>query len=224
MLTAEAVVEAAARVLARDGFDGLTLRAIADDLGVQAPALYWYFADKRALELALYVHLMEGFSFLPTGDDWRDQLRQGAQELRAFLHGVRDITRLDPQGLWVGPQALSQLETTLGVLRRAGFSARDAAYAVAMLFSFVFQWAGAEADFSTERAEFLASAASSPPDPAAYPNVTAVREFLLEWDPDASFSFRIDAMIAGLEARVRSDRAHGRRELPGRRAWESGTT
>ena len=69
MLTAEAVVEAAARVLARDGYDGLTMRAIADEIGVQAPALYWYFADKRALELALYAHLMEGFAFRLSGDN-----------------------------------------------------------------------------------------------------------------------------------------------------------
>src|SRR5437879_3333606 len=110
MLTPEAVVEAAARVLARDGYAGLTMRAIADDLGVQAPALYWYFADKRALELALYVRLMEGFTVRLSGDDWRDRLRQGAEQLRAYLRGLRDIVRLDPQGLWMGPNLLSQLE------------------------------------------------------------------------------------------------------------------
>lgn len=212
VLNAEAVVEAAARVLARSGYDGLTLRAIADDLGVQAPALYWYFADKRALELALFVRLMEGFTAeapageSPAGEDWRGQLRAGAQQLRAFLRGVRDITRLDPRGLWVGPNALEHLDATLGVLMSAGLSARDAAYAVSMLFSFVFQWASAEADFSAERAEFLASAAQAPPDPGRYPHVAQAREFLLRWDPDGSFAFRIEAMIAGLEAKIGSDR------------------
>jgi TetR/AcrR family tetracycline transcriptional repressor len=205
MLTPEAVVEAAARVLARDGYDSLTMRAIADELGVQAPALYWYFGDKRALELALFEHLMEGFTGRISGGDWRDQLRQGAQQLRAFLGGVRDITRLSPQGMWVGPNLLSQLEAVLGILKGAGLSPNDAAYAVNMLSSFVFQWAGAEADFTAERAEFLASAARAPPDPARYPNVSAAREFLLRWDPDGAFAFRLDAMIAGLEARIRSD-------------------
>ncbi|MFI4974484.1 MAG: TetR/AcrR family transcriptional regulator C-terminal domain-containing protein [Caulobacterales bacterium] len=206
MLTPEAVVEAAARVLARDGYAGLTMRAIADDLGVQAPALYWYFGDKRALELALFEHLMEGFSVSVSGDDWRDQLRRGAQQLRAYLGGLRDIVRLDPQGFWVGPNSLSQLDAVLGILTSAGLSPHDAANAVSMLNSFVFQWAGAEADFSAERAEFLTSAARVPPDPARYPNVAAAREFLLRWDPDGNFAFRLDAMIAGLMARIRSDR------------------
>ena len=102
---------------------------------------------------------------------------------------------------------LAQLEAALGLLRGAGLSPRDAAYAINMLSSFVFQWARAEADFSAEQAEFLASAANAPSDPARYPNVAASREFLLEWDPDRAFAFRLDVMIAGLEARIAHDRA-----------------
>jgi TetR/AcrR family transcriptional regulator, tetracycline repressor protein len=210
MLTREAVVEAAAQVLARDGYAGLTMRAIADALGVQAPAIYWYFSDKRTLELALYVHLMEGFTLRPAGGDWRDELRHGAQQLRAYLRGVRDITRLSPQGLWAGPDALSQVDETFGVLIAAGLSPRDTGYAVNMLVSFVFQWAAAEsaeADFDAQRAEFLASAATEPPNPARYPHVAAVRPFLMEWNPDAAFAFRLDTMIAGLEARIHTSGA-----------------
>ena len=205
MLTHQAVVEGAARVLARDGYAGLTMRTIADELGVQAPALYWYFGDKRALELALYIHLMEGFAFRLGVDDWREQLRQAAKQLRSYLRRIRDITRLSPQGLWVGANGLEQLEAGLGVLMGAGLSPHDTAYAVNMLVSFVFQWAAAEsaeADFAAQRAEFLASAATEPPDPARYPHVAAVRPFLMEWDPDAAFAFRLDTMIAGLEARI----------------------
>jgi TetR/AcrR family tetracycline transcriptional repressor len=207
MLTPEAVVEGAARVLARDGYDGLTMRAIADEIGVQAPALYWYFADKRALELALYAHLMESFAFRLSGDDRQRHARQAAQQLRDYYRRFRDITRLAPQGLWVGPNMLAQLEAALGLFREAGLSPRDAAYAVNMLSSFVFQWARAEADFSAERAEFLASAANAPSDPSRYPNVAASLEFLLEWDPDRAFAFRLDVMIEGLEARIAPDRA-----------------
>jgi TetR/AcrR family tetracycline transcriptional repressor len=205
MLTPEAVVEAAARVLARDGYAGLTMRAIADDLGVQAPALYWYFGDKQALERALYEHLMADFAIQFSGDHWRDYLRQAAQQLRVHLRGVRDVIRLAPQGFWLGPNSAPQLETTLRILRGAGLSAHDAAYACNMLYSFVTQWAAAEADFSGEQAEFLSAADSTPPDPARYPNLAEAREFFLRWDPDGHFAFRLGAMIAGLEARIGSD-------------------
>src|ERR1700733_8916035 len=85
LLTREAVLEAAARVMQRDGHAGLTMRAIADDLKVQAPALYWYVASKDELELLLYDHLMQGFSVSVSGDDWRDHIRQAAQQLRQHM-------------------------------------------------------------------------------------------------------------------------------------------
>lgn len=43
------VVDTALRLLNEVGLDGLTLRAIAKELNVQAPALYWHFKNKQAL-------------------------------------------------------------------------------------------------------------------------------------------------------------------------------
>jgi AcrR family transcriptional regulator len=47
------VTAAARRVLERDGRDGLTMRAVADELGIRAPSLYKHVAGKPAIELAL---------------------------------------------------------------------------------------------------------------------------------------------------------------------------
>ncbi|WP_250299528.1 TetR/AcrR family transcriptional regulator [Streptomyces sp. A 4/2] len=43
------VATTALRLLNEVGLDGLTLRAIAKELDVKAPALYWHFKDKQAL-------------------------------------------------------------------------------------------------------------------------------------------------------------------------------
>ncbi len=43
------VADTALRLLNEVGLDGLTLRAIAKELDVKAPALYWHFKDKQAL-------------------------------------------------------------------------------------------------------------------------------------------------------------------------------
>jgi TetR/AcrR family transcriptional regulator, tetracycline repressor protein len=45
-LTKAAIVQAALDLLDEAGTDGLTLRALASRLGVQAPALYWHVASK----------------------------------------------------------------------------------------------------------------------------------------------------------------------------------
>ena len=43
------VADTALRLLNEVGLEGLTLRAIARELNVKAPALYWHFKDKQAL-------------------------------------------------------------------------------------------------------------------------------------------------------------------------------
>ena len=44
-----AIVQAALDLLDETGMDGLTVRALASRLGVQAPALYWHVPSKQAL-------------------------------------------------------------------------------------------------------------------------------------------------------------------------------
>lgn len=47
------IVEAAREILESEGADGLSMRAIAERLGIRAPSLYKHFADKHAIEHAL---------------------------------------------------------------------------------------------------------------------------------------------------------------------------
>jgi len=49
----EELLEAAARVVSRDGHTGITLRAVAREAKVSAPAIYLQFADRETLVLAL---------------------------------------------------------------------------------------------------------------------------------------------------------------------------
>lgn len=48
-LTQEQIVEQAIALMDAEGTSGLTLRRLADRLGVEAPALYWHFPDKASL-------------------------------------------------------------------------------------------------------------------------------------------------------------------------------
>jgi AcrR family transcriptional regulator len=51
--TVNAVLEAAARILERDGFEGYTTNAIAERAGVSIGSLYQYFPGKDAITVAL---------------------------------------------------------------------------------------------------------------------------------------------------------------------------
>jgi AcrR family transcriptional regulator len=49
------IVEAARRILEREGESALTMRRLAADLGMKAPSLYKHFPDKESLELELII-------------------------------------------------------------------------------------------------------------------------------------------------------------------------
>lgn len=59
----ERIIEAAWAQIAREGAPALSLRAIARDLGIAAPSIYNYFADRDALVTAL---IMEAYESLGT--------------------------------------------------------------------------------------------------------------------------------------------------------------
>jgi AcrR family transcriptional regulator len=55
---ARQIVDVARRLLDSEGPDGLTMRRLADEVGIRAPSLYNHFPDKAALESALIEEAM----------------------------------------------------------------------------------------------------------------------------------------------------------------------
>ena len=53
------IIDAAGQLLERDGTEGLTMRAVAGELGIRAPSLYKHIADKRELEIAVVAAALE---------------------------------------------------------------------------------------------------------------------------------------------------------------------
>lgn len=205
-LTQEAVIEAAARVLEREGYAGLTMRAVATELKVQAPALYWYVASKEALELALYDHLMRDLVFSPVRDDWREDVRRMSQALRVHLVARRDIGRLLPNGFFFAPNSVGLMDVAVGVLLDAGIRPRDAFYAFTTAFAYVSNWAVGEAELASRPAGTrpgLDDESRTLLTGGAYPAFAQVAQAFLEpGDIDEQFAFGLDCLIAGFERLV----------------------
>jgi AcrR family transcriptional regulator len=53
------VVDAAERILEREGPDAVTMRRLAEELGVQAPSLYKHITGKAEIQAALQQHALE---------------------------------------------------------------------------------------------------------------------------------------------------------------------
>ncbi|MDL9937578.1 TetR/AcrR family transcriptional regulator [Gordonia sp. ABSL1-1] len=77
-LTLPAIVDAAIAVADRDGIGGLSMRRIADEIGVGAMSLYRHVADKDALVVAMAEELGRRFSYPEEGSGdwtWHDRVR-----------------------------------------------------------------------------------------------------------------------------------------------------
>lgn len=55
--TSDVILEAAFRILARDGYQGLTARSVAEEAGTNLALVNYYFGGKKGLLLALYDQL-----------------------------------------------------------------------------------------------------------------------------------------------------------------------
>jgi len=199
-LALDDVVRAAAAVLDREGYDGLTMRAVAAELGVQAPALYWHVKNKDELSLRLFDHLIDGIDYDPPSGNWRADMLGMAERLRRRLVGVRDITRLFPENYADGPRAIRSMEMALGALREAGLPAREALHAYGAALSFIVGWSRFEV---TRRANARLPWTSETPTLAKSSNLAwAIAEVDGEPDYDEGFRYGVELLISGLERRL----------------------
>lgn len=93
---AREVVVVARDLLESEGPEALTMRRLADQLGIRAPSLYKHFPHRAALEVAI---IIDGFEeaaalFEAVTDDADDSLGSFASTYRAFAMAHPHVYRL----------------------------------------------------------------------------------------------------------------------------------
>ncbi|MFI0036101.1 TetR/AcrR family transcriptional regulator [Streptomyces mutabilis] len=133
------VADTALKLLNEVGLDGLTLRTIARELDVKAPALYWHFKDKQALldELAteMYRRMVAGTPLDPA-DTWRERLLKANRGLRAALLGYRDGAKVFSGSRFTGLVHAEQMEDSLRLFTAAGLTLAQAVRATTTSYAF----------------------------------------------------------------------------------------
>jgi len=125
-LTKASIVQAAFGLLDEAGMDGLTVRALASRLGVQAPALYWHVRSKQALldEMATQVwrRVGEVMAALPADLPWREVIVTYALTVRRELLGHRDGAKAFSGTTLTDPGVVRRQETTFENFIAQGFT------------------------------------------------------------------------------------------------------
>jgi TetR/AcrR family transcriptional regulator, tetracycline repressor protein len=139
-LDRERVVRTALRVLNEVGLEGLTLRRIAGELDVQAPALYWHVRNKQELLDEMATAILRDLLAVaapPIPDaPWQQWILRSNRDLRAMLLSYRDGAKVFSGTYLTDDTLLQATELPLRKLTAAGFSVRDAAHGWATAYSY----------------------------------------------------------------------------------------
>ena len=213
-LRRDAILDAAVAVLDDGGPARLTMRSLAERLGVRPMALYTYFGSKDELLDAARDHVLGGLSAHrdaahPDADepDWVRRLRAVGLELYRLLVAHPALIHLFATRPLAGHEAAVATEEHLRVLRDAGFDRADAARAHLTLLQHALGSAtwevqlnrGRDARSRQRRQEALAAL---PAD--QYPTLVDLTPELVEGTVgEQQFVYGVDVILAGLQERLK---------------------
>ncbi|MFJ8334781.1 TetR/AcrR family transcriptional regulator [Streptomyces sp. NPDC094437] len=202
-------VRTALGLLDESGLDALTMRRLADAMGVQAGALYRYFATKQDLLAAMSERMAEGLAGVPGGGDWSDETACLARALRSALLAHRDGARVFAGTHSTGPNTLGFADRLVGVLRAAGFGDDEAARALYAVANFTVGHTLEEQAVLRPEGAGLAALGSlrdvvaQGADAGEYPHLIASLPVLASTDLTAHFEFGLRLLLDGLRALLR---------------------
>ncbi|QFQ99946.1 TetR family transcriptional regulator [Streptomyces phaeolivaceus] len=205
------VAEAALRLLNEVGLEGLSLRLIAKELDVQAPALYWHFKNKQDLldETATEMtrRMAADWAAMPAaaeGVGWEEVFRERMRMLRGHLLRYRDGAKVYSGTHFTDLSYAAPMEANLRMLTAAGFTAAGAARAWFTAYSYTIGYvieeqsmgpdpvAGGEGYDLAARAERLAE----------YPLAVAAGWEMFR-DQERGFEVGLGAVLAGIAVTLR---------------------
>jgi AcrR family transcriptional regulator len=198
-LAREQVLDAALAQLREYGSTGLTMRRLAEDLGLGVMTLYNYFRTKDELLDGVCGHALQPLRADPDPDaSWEQQLEAAIRELHLVLADNPGVLDVFVTRSVYGP-ALDQIrETLLGILRRAGFPNRQAVHALGALVSFAVGFTITERARSPKTAPVNPSVRFRTLPAEEFPHLTATAAEYQEYLSEAAFEYGLHHLIDGL--------------------------
>lgn len=201
------MLETAVELADRHGLDWLSMRKLADELGVAAMTLYYYVPNKDELIDGMIDIVFGEIEPPPPELEWREAMRRRALSTREVLGRHRWAVGQMEGRTNHGPANLRLHDAVLGCLRAAGFSVEMTVHAYSVQDAYIYGFALQETDMSPETADDFAAEAQRQMD--AYQDVLADFPHLVEvvgghvaqsgYDYATEFLFGLDLILDGLE-------------------------
>ncbi|MGS2811209.1 TetR/AcrR family transcriptional regulator C-terminal domain-containing protein [Nocardia sp. MW-W600-9] len=207
-LNRERVLDAAIRVADRAGAEAITMRRVAQELGVEAMSLYHHVPNKDAILDGVVDAVFAAIDLPATDrDDWRDAIRARATSAHRVLSQHTWALGLMDSRRHPGPATLRHHDAVLGVLRTAGFTLPMAAHAVSLIDSYVGGYVLQEANLPVRTPSEVEDVAGDiladlPADELPYLTELIVDHALRPgYDHSTEFAYGLDLILDALDKR-----------------------
>ena len=206
-LSRERAMSAAVELADDKGIDAVTMRKLAQALGVEAMSLYHHVASKSDI-LDGMVDLVFSEIDLPDEEaDWTDAMTDRSRSVRAALLRHRWAIGLMESRTSPGPATMRHHDAVIGACRRAGFSVEMTAHAFSLMDSYIYGFVLQEVGLPFTDGDDLGDLIDSimPPEMAeTYPHFAELAsEFVLRpgYSYSDEFEFGLRLILETLEAR-----------------------
>jgi TetR/AcrR family transcriptional regulator, tetracycline repressor protein len=201
-VTRQDVAEAAADLVATDGLDALSVRQVANRLGVWPTTVMHHAGGRRDGLLPLLIeHLAAGISTEPHGS-WRARLTQLGGEIRRAALTHRGLADELLRSGATGPQALRLADAILGALREAGLDVEDAQDAYDVFLTYVLGSAGRQATATAPARWRAFASALDHAEPDTYPALRRAARSGTHRDDDARFAGGLELVLDAIARRA----------------------
>jgi AcrR family transcriptional regulator len=155
------VLNGAVAVADAEGVGSLTMRLLAEHLGVKPMALYHHVANKNEIIDGIVDLVFSEIELPSISGAWRQEMQRRASSARQVLRRHPWAIPLLQSRTHPGPATLRHHNAVIGALRRAGFSLPMTAHAYALLDSYIYGFALSEAALPINGPETVAEVAQS---------------------------------------------------------------
>lgn len=216
-LSVERIVRAAIEIADADGLEALSMRRVADRLGVGAMSLYTYVPGKAEL-VDLMLDTVLGEAALSGPDDatggWRAGLESYAREGWRLYHGHPWVLRVPFSRGLMGPNQTAMLDSALRAVSGIGLDEGEMVAVFGVVAGYVQGAARTSVEAAREEkdtgitdeqwwtthgplmAEYI--------DQDRYPTLTSIRDWGAFDETDAAFEFGLQRILDGIEVFVRA--------------------
>ena len=208
------IVQAALTLLNKDGLDQLSMRRLAEVLGVRAASLYWHIKDKAEL-MQLLADSICGLIPLPDPSlPWQEKILSTAENYRRVLLSIRDAEKILLETTPTTSKRFEIMEATLRIFVEAGFSPEEVVSASSMVNNYVLSFVSDEVRLTNAArtqgksieemySEFGQTFLSMQDK---YPNLALLADYTTGADMDKQFQFGLQVILDGLNARLKNSK------------------